>query len=222
MTEPVSSTCDLCEEVRTGGTFATGALGFGHPLDKGSRLIRRTSVVDVYAGLGAIVPGYVLIVPRSHVLSCGSLDRADREQAFKVAWQTARELTSQLGQQVILAEHGSSYKDGSRSGACIDHAHIHLFPLPSGADPASYLPPGATEITGTDALFASSQGSYYYCSWSERYGFLKPEPALPSQHARQVWARSHGRPDQWDWALFPEYENILATVDLLRRDQIAA
>jgi SAM-dependent methyltransferase/diadenosine tetraphosphate (Ap4A) HIT family hydrolase len=223
MVEPTPYDCDLCEEIRTGGTFATGSLGREHPLERNSRLIRRTAVVDTYAGLGGLVPGYTLIVPRRHALSCGELDAADRRQAFRVAWNTAQELMMLLDQQVILVEHGSSLQAEPGSNACIDHAHIHLFPLPPSADPDLFKPGDAKEVVGTEVLdWAASQGSYYYCSWQEGRGLLVLQPALQSQHARQVWASLHGRPDEWDWALFPEYENAQATVGLLRRDSARA
>lgn len=34
----------------------------------------------------------------------------------------------------------------------------------------------------------------------------------PSQYLRRVICNIEGRPDRWDWALFPEKDNIITTV----------
>jgi len=100
--------CDLCQEIDLGGTAVTGTCS-GNEQETGySRLIRRTSVVDVLAGLGSVIPGYVLLMPRRHVRSIGELTIPEISHVFDAAWRMADQVARVFGGSVVLVEHGSS------------------------------------------------------------------------------------------------------------------
>lgn len=208
--------CELCDEVQLAGTAVTGR---GGAVDEPfSRLIRRTSVVDVIAGLGCITPGYVLLVPRTHLRSVGELPRHDVARLFDVAWRTARDIQRDFGGDVVLFEHGSSGGTDT-GGACVAHAHLHLFPVPATVNLSDFLPPGATEIHGVDRLHdaAAERRSYNYCASSVNAGkgYFALDPHNQSQFARRAWAATLGSPDTWDWAAFPYMANTRITADRL-------
>ncbi|WP_433376143.1 methyltransferase domain-containing protein [Streptosporangium sp. CA-115845] len=215
---PVALDCELCVEVLA-GVAVTGGSATGPTSPFFSRLVHRTSVVDVIAGLGALAPGYLLVLPRQHVESVGELDLQDLAHAYRVARELAVIVRRRFGCRVALVEHGSSGLAGS-SKACIAHAHIHLFPYPPGREGAEFVAPGSEAVEGLDALrSAAVRGqNYYYCSLAGQEGRILVNPELPSQFARQRWASMLDVADKWDWLIYPQLETVTSTMDVLRRD----
>lgn len=212
--------CDLCMEVLLGGTAATGPYIEPTGIEPYSRLIFRTSVVDVLAGLGSMIPGYVLLLPRRHVRSMGELTVPEITHVFDVAWRMRDRIAEVFGGEVVLIEHGSSGPYRSASGACIDHAHIHLFPLNPGTDPGQFMIPNSHPVYGITELSAIAQlgKNYYFCAFDRFTGYVAVEPRLKSQQARRIWAEALGMRDEWDWAVFPFLTNAHVTATRLRPD----
>lgn len=218
--------CELCQEVALGGTFATfTSLDCSEREAKKpfSRLIQRTTTVDVIAGLGGIIPGYVLLVPRQHVSSTGALGIAEVKHIYDLAWETAELIKAKYSCEVVLVEHGSSAEQqGNGGGSCITHSHIHLFPVKASADIGGFVHAESFRVRGYSQLIrlATSKKDYYYCARTPYEGYLLENPKLRSQHARQVWANLVREPDRWDWAVFPYLENCRSTTLGLRRDAL--
>jgi SAM-dependent methyltransferase len=211
----LSSDCVFCHEERLAGTYFPSAVpGAG---EVRSRLIRRTFTTDVLSGVGALHAGYVLALPRRHVLSCGELSDVERGEFFEVTWDMVDRIRESFGCDVVVVEHGSSGSPRAPSGACIEHAHVHLFPVPLGSPPTDFILDPHRVICGTEELAraASASENYYYCAHDSRIGYLSMNPHVGSQYARRVWARMLGRPHEWDWAVFPEHEEARRTLDIL-------
>ena len=117
--------CELCSEVDLAGTHATSGREFGATNRPFSRLIRRTTIVDIISGLGSIEPGYVLIVPRRHVATLSGLTI---EELHEIAELTQRS-------EIVLRE---AYEPGGinvglnlgkpSGGGIQHHLHVHLVP----------------------------------------------------------------------------------------------
>jgi SAM-dependent methyltransferase/diadenosine tetraphosphate (Ap4A) HIT family hydrolase len=218
-TSEAAAECDLCHEIRLDGAAVTGqeAEGGGY-----SRLISRTAIVDVMAGLGAVEPGYVLVIARQHARSMGELPLEELRQAFDAAWTMAARMEASFGCSVILVEHGSSGRDRLPSGACIDHAHMHLFPVGQEINPGDFAVQGSRVCRDLDDLasLARDNRSYYFVAMNPREGYLAADPKVSSQHARKIWARAAGKHDQWDWAACPFLENARLTAMRLRSDKL--
>jgi Adenylate kinase len=138
-------------------------------------------------------------------------------------WRMADQVARVFGGSVALVEHGSSGHEHGPSGACIDHAHIHLFPLDTGIDPSLFKVPGARPVDDLAELstLARLRKNYYYCTSNRTKGYLAVEPKLRSQQARRTWAAGVGRPYEWDWALFPFLPNAQLTATRLRQDELS-
>jgi diadenosine tetraphosphate (Ap4A) HIT family hydrolase/SAM-dependent methyltransferase len=200
----------------------TGPGSSGDPLDAYSRLIRRTSVIDVLAGLGALIPGYVLMIPRRHIRSLGELTLPELQHVLDAAWTMVKRLTRIFGGSVVLVEHGSSGVPRGPSGACIEHAHMHLFPVDSGSDTNLLRLHGSQRIRDLSELCALAQEgrNYYFSATASDEYYLSADPDLGSQYARRVWATTVSKPDEWDWGLFPFLDNVRLTATRLRRDEL--
>jgi SAM-dependent methyltransferase/diadenosine tetraphosphate (Ap4A) HIT family hydrolase len=213
--------CDLCNEVRLAGIASTQDVYIDGAVDTYSRLVRRTSVVDVIAGLGALVPGYLLVVPRRHVLSAGELPLNELEDVLDEAREMARRIRLAFGGDVVLVEHGSS-GGTSPSGACIVHAHIHLFPVPDASSFDEFLIDSSWPTRDARDLRAAAAESqnYYLVARGGPNMQLAIEPKIGSQHARRVWARIWGRENDYDWGVVLEHKTAKFTSDHLRRDTL--
>jgi SAM-dependent methyltransferase len=156
----------------------------------------------------------------------GELAAAEMLHVFDVARIMANRIKEEFGGSVVLVEHGSSGHQHAPSGACIDHAHIHLFPVEDRVDSARFQVPGSRliyDLAELNVLAHTGKNYYYYCALdcSDRFkGYLAVEPRLKSQQARRTWAYALGRHDEWDWALFPFLGNAQVTATRLRRDKL--
>ncbi len=217
MTEAFAD-CELCNEVLLAGTGATGP---DPTVDRiaFSRLIMRTSNADVIAGLGCLIPGYVVLVPARHVDSIGELDRREVEEIFDLAWATVGRVRRTFGGSAVTVEHGSSGPTNSTGRACIAHAHMHIFPISAAADAQAFQLEGSIPVHSLELLVdaANSGRNYYYAASSWADALLKLDPRIPSQHARRVWVTGL-RPTGTNgiWAVLPNFENARLTATALR------
>jgi SAM-dependent methyltransferase len=219
-----SNNCEMCDEVGLAGASVTLKRA-GSPALRFSRLIRRTSVVDVFSGLGCLSPGYLLLVPRRHVNSSGELALEEARHLWDVVWAMAGCVEHWFSRRVVVVEHGSSGDAENLGRACISHAHVHLFLIDGAANqPEIFAALGSCPDSGIDDLrrLAAQGRNYYYCVWEKSSGLLLADPQLESQYARRIWAKATGRPDEWDWAAFPWIENCHITTIRLRDAQPTA
>lgn len=166
-------------------------------------------------GLGHFLPGYTLICSKQHVASMSSLSplQLDKLEIFRDV--VSRRLQIMYGGATVAFEHGTSL--GTGSGACIDHAHLHILPLPFNIERQIVLqqPSRTVERLRDLALFASGSQSYFY-NHNELDGgvvFTLTKP-LYSQYARRMYCERASDPDVWDWAIFPFQDRIEAFLEL--------
>jgi ATP adenylyltransferase len=92
--------------------------------------------------LGAIVPGWLLVVSREHHLCSAALDRASHKLLLESV-ENAKGLLSHAFSAPTVFEHGPA-SPGTPVGCGIDHLHMHLVPLPGS------LAKQCTELYGTE------------------------------------------------------------------------
>jgi len=172
----------------------------------------------VICGLGAWVPGYVLLVTHQHF---DNFSRApdDTQPEFRALFADIERLFVEEFGEVTIFEHGA-VGDEKRAGGCINHAHIHFvakkvdlcrelegqfrsMPIPNDNSQTRDIPP--------------LQTPYLYVKQQEEDAqlFLVDRP-LPTQFLRQKVASMIGMGEHWDYKLHPFNENILTTIEMLR------
>lgn len=176
---------------------------------------------------GAIVPGWVLLVPRNHVLCLAALppDQWGEFEAFCAeVWDAVQ---AGFGPAAAF-EHGPAAPN-QRVGCGVDHAHLHIVPtacdLRGGAEvefPGRIVWEPARALADAIARHRRGQPYLYVQQFREGPAWLGTYADLPSQLFRKVIARSVGRPDQFDWAAHPGHRNVAATVDALTTIAAAA
>jgi len=165
-------------------------------------------------GMGALTPGYILIAPKEHHLRLLDLDKEELEDLLRMKEVIGAHIEQKYG-PVMFFEHGSA-RNCVASGACVEHAHLHVIPQ-TIFEFRQFIPTGVIETRFSSfqefATEYKTKGSYLYLELSpeEIYTYNCGDQA-PSQFFRQVWANALGIPDKYDWALFPESDNMKRTL----------
>jgi diadenosine tetraphosphate (Ap4A) HIT family hydrolase len=171
------------------------------------------------AAMGALVPGYVLIIPRVHVFSMASLDAGLRAE-LRAYEREVHERIASRWRSATLFEHGSCARPAAATGACISHAHWHLLPGDFDLDGWGI----GFRRAHTFDVIAERDRPHGYLSFrttgGEWYFNTTHRPA--SQHFRRIIAAQLGRPAEWDYLAFPMLDQLRDTiVGLTGRDPAA-
>jgi diadenosine tetraphosphate (Ap4A) HIT family hydrolase len=183
-------------------------------------VVAETSHLVAVPSVGSLVPGWLLVVPRIHLLSFGAADPPVLRQLVVEVEQIAASWATTFG-PLSWFEHGAS-EPGSAVGCSIDHAHMHLVPTGSTdllAGAATVLPQLVFEpvvgLAATVAVAADDE-PYLYLRTPAGRSWLASGHDIPSQAFRRVIANQQGCPDEFDWKTH-------SRVDVLRRTlQLAA
>lgn len=205
-----ASSCSLCK-----GADPAACSGLQRLLAPGrSRFVAQTPQFVAVPTYGCFVPGYVLVVPRIHVLSFGQLNRDALAEAADLIRRLAERMTAVYGMPVLGFEYGINALGVRR----IEHAHWHL--LPSHVDLRKWL---ERRMAGRPAsgLAALSAEVASYIAVRDQGGALTvfdvDDPAATHRRIRlrRVVAALDSRVNAttWDWANERFVAHIRRTID---------
>jgi diadenosine tetraphosphate (Ap4A) HIT family hydrolase len=170
----------------------------------------------VICGLGAWVPGYVLLVTHQHF---DNFSRApDQTQPeFRALFADIERLFIEEFGEVTIFEHGA-VGEGNKAGGCINHAHVHF--VAKNIDLCRELEGQFRSVAipnDSSPHIPPLQTPYLYVKQQDEDArlFLVDRP-LPTQFLRQKVASMIGMDEHWDYKLHPFNENILTTIDMFR------
>ena len=151
--------------------------------------------------LGPLVPGHSLLCPKSHVRSFAELDLALEGEYSRVKEELAETLRRCYGGEVHSFEHGNA-TDGSRTLCSVEHAHLHLLPMPRGF---------VIETGGWLELDGSLGSLKRHAAGREYIVYQAPGSAVrfaaggdfQSQLMRKVIADALGHDQEWNWRSVP-------------------
>lgn len=152
--------------------------------------------------LGSLVEGWVLVVPRTHVLSLAEVARGDQHR-FSHFVDRVRALMGATYGRWVEFEHGPGGL-GRLAGCGVDHAHLHLVPVDVDLrEAARGLDPTVDSLRWTSAEWpwsgpAASGTDYLYVRDVDGSSWLAHGRQIPSQLFRRVIARHVGSAS-WDW-----------------------
>lgn len=163
------------------------------------------------AGVGAQYVGYCLLAPAEHIASVCALTsiRLQKFEGF-VATQL-NTLTTWYG-PLTYWEHGG-VGAGRLTSACVDHAHLHVLPgvVPLHIESAGSVHYGDISEWWSDAR-RWSDDPYVAFGHTGTVCIVGPDPGVPQYFRRQV-ADFIGRPEEWDYAAYPNYALVKQTID---------
>lgn len=168
-------------------------------------ILYETKSFFVVPGTGAFFPGYIMIVPKRHIMSFAWLTPEELEEFFVVLNDLRSILEAIYGSRVLAFEAGSKNDGAGKHVTSIVHAHFHLAPvempllrevLKSGITPA---------IIKKEEIV--NYGEYHYLLYvdNDDNWFIANDPHcyFPRQHFRQVLAEYLGCYDFYNWRQYP-------------------
>jgi len=202
----MKSVCNFCQKF--GGTAGEERMA-DHILFESENFV-------VVPTIGSIVPGWLLIVPRSHFMSVGSFD-APMLHEFAGLQKTAAAALRDCFGTVSFFEHGAIRK-GESVGCGVDHAHLHIvateFDLVTGAKASGKSQLQWRSVSGIKSTkaYVAEQMPYIFVESLVGGAWIGSASWIESQLIRKVIAAYTGQPDCWDWKAHPFDNNVRETV----------
>jgi diadenosine tetraphosphate (Ap4A) HIT family hydrolase len=170
----------------------------------------------VIPSLGALVEGWVLIVPKRHEIAMGALANPLLTELRDLKQNVAAALGEYYRSPVCALEHGPSHA-GCTLGCGVDHAHLHLVPIGFDirAAVAPYMPDRTQWRPATieDCRAAIRNGvGYLYLEQPIGSGHIATDADFGSQLFRRAIGTAVGLADQFSWRDYPQIGNVEATI----------
>ena len=171
--------------------------------------------------VGALVPGWSLVFPKSHSLNLSL--KYTEDSLWDFVGRAHSVVEARYGSSVIF-EHGSQ-DDNSLTGCGTSHAHLHIVPLKKGLISAAeafdstvvWAPCSAREIgevvAGREYLFVADD-----FRGAETIGKLAILSEGRSQFFRRVIASTLGRQSEFDYREHPQIDIANASANQLLGD----
>lgn len=167
--------------------------------------------------LGAVIPNWLLAIPRETALSF----REWRSVTGRSPPCVVEEIISHLhlsGDEVIWFEHGPRAK-GTVVGCGADYAHLHLLIRPSFSF-SDFLNEAITrsgldwQVLNSDSGYSrlGEDSSYLIAGSGDRVAFAEDVDRVGSQFFRKIVASLVGLPETWDYRVHSHAGNIRETV----------
>lgn len=200
------STCKLCSELE----LRTSA--WNQPLFESPNFVALPS-------LGALVEGWVLLIPKRHFISFGAVPASMLAEMNEFKGFLCSVLSQCYGTATAF-EHGPSAA-GRTVGCGVDHAHLHLVPLLFDllAEVSPFLPSGVRWANARieECQDAYSRGQdYLYLEQPICSGRIVTHDKFESQLFRRAIATRIGVRDQYNWRVYEQLPTVMATMQMVR------
>ena len=162
---------------------------------------------------GAIVPEWLLVVPRLPALSVAQLPASFRKDVFEIATAASDRIKGVAGGSVIF-EHGAGHL-GSASGCGVDQAHLHVVGLGRSFVDSVLRDHSAglewMQANVSDPWAGLPYDADYLLIVDEDRAWVALPPSPVSQFMRRRIANFVGSPGEWDYRRYPHAENARRT-----------
>jgi ATP adenylyltransferase len=205
----------MCPTSRFSGVFALN----GEKPKSHNLIIAEEHGSVIVPTLGSIIPNWLLAIPRRYSMSFREHAQATGENPIR----TVRSVSKRFGFKffdVVWFEHGADIH-GSETGCGVDYAHLHILLAPQFTlREMSNSVFGSTRVEWrchtADAAYQhlSKNGNYYVFGSGDSCFVHDSGCALGSQFFRRQVAKLVGKPQAWDYRVFPFHENIELTLRL--------
>ena len=127
---PNAADCCLCSQIEghADGDLIARLLGM-KPYVR--RVMAESASFAVLPSLGPLTPGHALLCPRSHVRSMTALPPGGDGEYRRLKAEMWQRLAELYDAPIHVFEHGVA-ASGERTLCTVDHAHVHLVPVPVG------------------------------------------------------------------------------------------
>lgn len=202
------TSCRICYDL----LYQDAAQTWNEPLFKTQNFV-------VLPSLGALVEGWLLLIPKEHFICMGALPDSIVDEMQEIKQTICSTLLKSYG-QVCVFEHGPS-KAKLSVGCGVDHAHLHIVPLEFDLATATtkYLPKDTNwieaEFFACKTAFSRSE-DYLYIEQPIGTSRIATHRDFGSQLFRRAIAAQIGIPNQFNWRDNPQLNNVYATIEKMR------
>src|SRR5581483_2624338 len=181
------------------------------------RFLAETEHFSVVPDISPLVPGHVMILPKSHQRSFGAVPLEQADEFSELVALVKRVLTECYERPIVL-EHGTNSL--SVGGGCVSHAHLHFMPKAVDFRPAlsKY---GMSPLSRFEDLrsWADQDRSYVFFGAVDGEMYVADQLfGIPRQFIRIEFARAIGLPDPlWNWREHILLENLESTFNTLSK-----
>ncbi len=181
-------------------------------------ILYETESFYIVPGTGAFFPGYIMIVPKEHVMSFALLSPNKLEEFFSLLNDVRSILEGIYNLKVFAFECGSGRTGTGKHKTSIVHAHFHLAPtnMPvlkevhkSGLHPALINKQDLGIYSEYPYMLYVDQDDNWYIS-------SDPNAYYPRQHPRQVLANWMNCYEYYNWRVYPYRERMDIIADEFR------
>lgn len=156
------------------------------------------------ASIGALVPGWTLIIPKEHVYNMGKFYGDSSFCDF--VDEIANVLKLETNERIVFFEHGANHCD-SLTGCGTNHAHLHLIPYDKSIVELASKHKKWIKCNCSDIDSITKGREYLLCgdyqngfSSSDCYVSIVEIPE--SQFFRKIIANDLGIPEEYDYKTF--------------------
>jgi diadenosine tetraphosphate (Ap4A) HIT family hydrolase len=193
LAEQVEMECRFCVPVETGNILLT------------------TENFYVMLSLGPICEGYTLIISKTHIESCGELNN-ELGKEFDAICDKVKQIFSKVYGSCIMYEHGragSCLQIGEGSKHCY-HAHMHCIPTNVSLNEIiskDFKPLIVSSYSDFRKECQRSMQTYLFVEDKEKCVYFV-DREIRRQYLRYHLANLLGKPDEWDWIKYQNWEII--------------
>lgn len=185
----------------------------GKPVHKQASLYETQNFL-VVPGSGAFIDGYLMILPKEHIMSCAELSIEARKEMDNVIQDIKLLLRAIYGKNVLVWENGSGTGGHGKPKTSIVHAHIHACPCSLDILQTTKLTGITLTQINKDELANYSSDSYLFVINYDNKWYMCCDKKLyiPRQYVRQLIALEQNiSNDLWDWRRYPFWFNVERT-----------
>lgn len=191
--------CLLCDEINNQGALSTRLDLYEKPAD---RILMETANFLLIPDISPMVPGHSLLITKAHLTCFADLPHHMLSEVHRIL-NRAADLVAERHSTPLLFEHGSASLSTAHSGACIQHAHIHVLPVRVPVDLSMEKFGDLVEVA--DAIPSPSIGCgvgedylWYRNQDSRGYVVRRLQRPVPCQFVRRAIAEFCDLP-KWNW-----------------------
>lgn len=198
----VNKDCPFCKEINCNDQ---------NYLNK-SRIVMETDNFVVLPTLGCFCKGYLLVLPKNHVLSMSDLSYDKLDELHKITNIISKYIWEKMNMKRNIFEHGTKNEYESTSTS-IEHAHLHIVPFDGQV--LRLLPKDCSfkRIKGFNDLKFETN-NYLYLNDINNNDYIVQAKNYLSQFFRRIVCEGIGMKHFWDWKEYPFVDNVETTLSI--------
>jgi len=174
------------------------------------------------ASIGALVEGWVLITPKTHI--CSMKNIYNEAEFADFTGQILKRLINCYDSKIIAFEHGPN-KIGSDTSCGTNHAHLHLVPYKGSllsAMSENGMKWEKCRFSQIESIVRDNE-YLFYCElpegskWNDAMGYIHILKKPVSQYFRKLIAKELHCDEKFDYKIYQEIDVTIRTQQLLSK-----